>query len=195
MPSAMREAFDEEVGSMKGFAGRMFLVLGSLALVCLVIALPLVAPMKAQDDSGDAATEEETEAIAEATESDIQDVLDAWNDALADSDVEALHELLEEDAIFLPQGQAALEGAPAILSSYRALFAQYETARELEVDEIRIGGDWAIVRGSESFRLQPVGAGDELEAAPRRILTILHRDEEGTWRFARAMTNREMPQR
>ena len=165
---------------------RIVAALGAALLLSMAAPVPGAAQSKAKPAKPAAEAEPPTEA-------DIREVLDAWADALSDSDVEALGKLLEEDVVFLPAGQPALEGRTAVLDSYRALFAQYRVEWELEVEEIEIGGRWAWVRGAESFRLRPTGAGDELETASRRVLTVLHRDDEGTWRFARAMTNRENP--
>lgn len=161
--------------------------------VTLALALLTGSFVAAQSaEKGKAPSAEKASAETPATPEDLRAVLEEWDEALANSDVARLEGLLEEDVLLLPSGRPALEGRRAVLDAYRALFAQYTVRRDLEILEVEVAGDLAFVRGRETFELVPAGAGDRLRTEPRRVLCILRRGEGGGWRFARAMTNRQV---
>ncbi|MDX1631513.1 MAG: SgcJ/EcaC family oxidoreductase [Thermoanaerobaculia bacterium] len=162
-----------------------------LGLLLVVAALAVPVSLDGQEESTSSRKpSKEKEDPEAATPAEIRKVLDAWDEALERGDVDGLSDLLHEEIVLLPQGRGALEAREEVLESYRALFAQYTVTRRSEIDEIRVAGDWAFVRGVESFVLEASGGGERLRTEERRMLSILRRGEDGRWRFAQAMTNR-----
>jgi ketosteroid isomerase-like protein len=72
---------------------------------------------------------------------------------------------------------------------YQAVFTQMHVRQEFASAELIVAGDWAIDRGIEHFELTPKAGGQSQHVGPRRALTMLRRQADGTWRFARGMTN------
>lgn len=176
---------DRRSGRMVGVMRSSSPIVVAALLSTSVVAFAGSVPLSGQEEESIAAQKEE------ATPREIREVLDAWDEALGEGDVDALVRLLDEEIVLLPAGRDSLEDPEAVRKSYRALFAQYAVKRRSEVDEIVLAGRWAFVRGVESFVLEPVGGGGEsLQTEERRMLSILHRGDDGRWRFARAMTNR-----
>lgn len=112
-----------------------------------------------------------------------------WDAALRAGDVDAVARLVTEDAVFWTSSQPPLEGREALQAAFEPLLSQYDMEQEFECRELIVSGSWAFVRGTENNRLTPKSGGDPI-AQSQRAFSVLHRGEDGVWRFARGMTNR-----
>lgn len=111
------------------------------------------------------------------------DTFTAWARAVAASDLDALSELVTADAEFWTHGQPPLTGRDAVRGAFGGFFDAYDARQELIV-----GSHWALARGTEINSLTPKEGGSPVSVR-QRAFSVLRRDEDGRWRFARGMTN------
>ena len=111
-----------------------------------------------------------------------------WLAAERRQDVPTVLELVTDDAVFLlPNGQG-VSGKAAIGNMFRAYFASFSGDHQATTDEVHIAGDWAFAWGREATTLTPVRGGNPI-ALRGFGLSILRREADGQWRFARGINN------
>ena len=123
----------------------------------------------------------------------IQQLGQDWVDAVHHGDVDGLLDLVTDDVVFMPANAPSIVGRAAVEQTYRAVFAAFEVEQTFAPEEIQVGGDWAFVRGPDALETRPSAGGDSI-AVRGRGLSILRRVEDGSWRFARRITNTASPQ-
>jgi uncharacterized protein (TIGR02246 family) len=134
---------------------------------------------------------QQTPATAPAAPDDVQAVRQLsqnWITAVTAKDIDRLVTLVTDDVIFLPPNGRPIQGKEAVRDLYLQLFAQFDVAQSATNEEIQVTGDWAFSWGSESLVLRPRdgGAAVTLEG---KGLTILRRQSDGSWQFARGINN------
>jgi uncharacterized protein (TIGR02246 family) len=115
-------------------------------------------------------------------------LLDAWRGALREADMEAVTNLVTEDAEFWSQGAVALTGRRALADAFRPFLTGYELLQDFDCHELIVRGDLAFMRGLEWNRLESRSGGETIEVQ-QRAFSVMRRGTEGRWRFARGMTN------
>jgi len=113
-----------------------------------------------------------------------------WIDAGRSGDADTMASLVTEDAEFWSQGRPALRGRELVRQSFLASMADYDIEQRWESVERIVAGDWAIDRGIEHNVVVKKSDGNRIEVTQRGF-TMLHRESDGRWRFARGITNRE----
>ena len=116
-----------------------------------------------------------------------------WVEAVHRGDVDRLLDLVTDDVVFMPHDAPSIVGRAAVEQAYRAVFAAFEVEQTFAPEEIQVGGDWAFVRGTDAIEMKPRAGGDPIAVRGRGI-SILRRAEDGSWRFARGITNTASPQ-
>jgi ketosteroid isomerase-like protein len=71
---------------------------------------------------------------------------------------------------------------------------KFEFQQQFDCKELIIGGSWAFMRGIEINRLTPRDGG-EIVLRKQRAFSVLRREADGTWLFARGMTNLPPPEK
>lgn len=112
-----------------------------------------------------------------------------WMEAGKRGDVAAVVSLITEDAEFWTHGAPAVKGRPAVAAMMEGFFAGFHFEQSFETLERIVVDGWAFVRGFELNRVTPKG-GETVEIRQRAFM-VLRREEDGSWRFARGMTNLE----
>ena len=117
-----------------------------------------------------------------------------WLAAERRQDLEAMLEMVTDDAVFLlPNGQS-LAGKGAIAALFRSFFAAFSSDHQAVTKEVQVLDTWAYAWGVETTVLTPRSGGP-----PVRLrgfgFSVLHRGQDGQWRFARGINNlaRELP--
>jgi ketosteroid isomerase-like protein len=118
----------------------------------------------------------------------IASVRSAWVAAVAAHDADSLRALLTEDYEVWANAAVPIVGADAAVSAMRAALERYHIKQSFEPVETVVGGDWAFERGIERMRVTPIGGGPT-QTISQRALLILRRAPDGSWRYARGMTN------
>ena len=119
-----------------------------------------------------------------ADERSIRDVVTRWHEATARGDVDAVRDLMTEDATFLVAGKAPLRGRDPFLAGLRRVLATHRIASSGEVREVEVSGDLAYCWTWLDVSMTPREGG----AAHRRegsTLSIFRKDARGTWRLCR----------
>ena len=111
-----------------------------------------------------------------------------WITAVAAADAESLRPLLTDDYEVWAHAAPPVHGPEAAVLAMRAAMTQYRIAQRFDVIETVVTGEWAFERGVEEMTVTPI-AGGTARTMTQRALLILHRGNDGRWRYARGMTN------
>ncbi|MFQ5889195.1 MAG: YybH family protein [Gemmatimonadota bacterium] len=154
---------------------------GHVASVLVFILLSTACAPSADrgERAGVAASEADVEAISA--------LLERWDGALDDRDVEGLLSLYAGDPVAMPPNEPALIGAEAIRSWLQAFFEQGVLEADLWTDEIQVAGDLAYGWGTYGLTVTP-GAGQPLTDSGKWV-AIFQRQPDGSWKAARNMWN------
>ena len=105
-------------------------------------------------------------------------------------DVDTLASLWSDDIVTLSQGEPPLIGKDANRNSILRL---REASRDLQVadyilsfNEVKIAGDWAFEWGTYSGTVKPVEGGEAVRTTGK-VMRVLRKDPDGSWKVARAM--------
>ncbi len=112
----------------------------------------------------------------------------SWAQAIRRGDVAALTSLVTEDAEFWSNGAEPITGRLQVAEAFQKFFAKYDWEQEFEIQEQIFAGGYAFVRGMETNRLKLRGGGETI-VRQQRAFSILRRESDGVWRYARGMTN------
>jgi ketosteroid isomerase-like protein len=162
--------------------GLFSLLIASVTIVC--------APPAEQ-----AAMDESLAEQAAQKEADIQahaDLSKQFDTATGESDVEMLVSIYTSDAILMDPETPALKGEDAIRSSLQELFDTVSLDSESVVEEVRLAGDWAFVRGSFRLEVTPLESGQPFEVTGNWI-DVRERQDDGSWKVSRNMWNADAP--
>ena len=120
--------------------------------------------------------------IAELHQTDI--------DASKAQDFKTLLSLWTEDGVLLEPGKAPIKGREAI-EAY--MESQAETSKAYTIkeyvhdwQEIKVTGDWAFEWGFFNGEAQPVSGGQPIKQKAK-LLRLLKRQEDGSWKCARVI--------
>lgn len=119
-------------------------------------------------------------------EQGIDDLYAAWSEAFRRADVDAVVELMTPDYVLWAPGAPELN-AESLRPRLKVALAEYEIISAFECIERLVAGDLAVDRGWDVQRLRPRSGGDEI-VNRQRVMLVLRRSANGTWRFARGMS-------
>lgn len=125
-------------------------------------------------------TEADTQAIA-ASRARVQA---AENSGQADSMVA----LMADDVIILPPGAPTVTGRAAFGEFVRSAMQTTLFHVEYQSVEVVVSGDWAFDRGTYAGTMTPKAGGAAVNDRGN-YLWLLHRERDGTWRYARSIWN------
>lgn len=135
----------------------------------------------------------EIQAILGPMETNAEEAIDTlfreWAEAGRRGDARAMAHLVTEDAEFWSQAAPPLKGRDEVVTRMTAFFETYEIDQGFERQELVISGDLAFVRGMEINRVTPRDGAPALEIR-QRAFSVLFREPDGTWKFARGMTHK-----
>ncbi|HKD11952.1 MAG TPA: nuclear transport factor 2 family protein [Thermoanaerobaculia bacterium] len=112
--------------------------------------------------------------------------------ATLSGDPAALAELWTDDAVRLEQGEEANIGRPAIRAADERSRAAHPKARIVkyvpEIKDVTIADGWAFEWGYFTGSYKEAADGEE-KPFRARLLRVLKKQKDGSWRFARVMWN------
>jgi uncharacterized protein (TIGR02246 family) len=129
-----------------------------------------------------------TSSEEEAARAAIAALRGSWTDAVAHGNADALASLVTDDYEVWANAAPTLAGPASVVAAMRAALARMRVVQRFEPIELVVSGNWAFERGVESLTVTPIGGGDTRTMSQRATL-ILHRGDDGKWRYARGMTN------
>jgi uncharacterized protein (TIGR02246 family) len=120
--------------------------------------------------------------------STLEQLTQNWTAAVRGKDAARLASMVTEDCVFLAPNAPPLRGRETVRQLYSNLFARFDVAQKFRFEEIQSLGDWAFAWGTDDITMTPVGGGPPVHYAGHG-LSILRRDADGQWRFARGINN------
>lgn len=93
-----------------------------------------------------------------------------------------------DDGVQMPPDESAITGKEQIRARVQSFFDKYIFKMTIDVEEVKVIGDWAFSRGTYTYSLTPKMEGEPY-ANIGKYLTILERQADGSWKFARDCFN------
>jgi ketosteroid isomerase-like protein len=112
-------------------------------------------------------------------------------------DVDTLVSLWSDDIVTLTQGEPPVIGKDA---NRAAILRLREESSEVQItdyilsfNEVKVAGDWAFEWGTYSGTVKPVAGGDAIRTTGK-VIRVLKKDSNGSWKIARAMYDSDAEQ-
>jgi len=112
--------------------------------------------------------------------------------ALNAGDAGAWSSEFAEHAVQMPPHFPANVGREAIQGWSHGFLSMFQCRFSLNVDEVRVSGDWAIERGRYTIKLTPSGGGPAMDDIGKYI-TIYEREADSAWKITRDIWNSDLP--
>lgn len=103
-----------------------------------------------------------------------------WHRATAAGDVDAVLPLMAEDVVFLTAGRPPMRGRSIFEQGMRTLLGSYRVESTGDVREIEVSGDLAYCWTQLTVRITAL-AGGSLHERSGHALTVLRRQQDGSW--------------
>jgi uncharacterized protein (TIGR02246 family) len=111
-------------------------------------------------------------------------VLEEYQDALNQSDTDAVMRLYASDGVFMPQHFPSSVGADAVRKAYLAVFEAITLRVEFKVAEVlQIAPDWAIARTNSAGTAKVNATGDGSPEANQELFVFQKIND--AWKIAR----------
>ena len=110
-----------------------------------------------------------------------------WLAAYDSGDLDGIMAVMHEDAILMPHNQATSRGTEAVRAYFATRIGRPGVKLIDDLQEIRIRGDWAFVRGSFRFEIDLGPEKPPLIHNGRYL--ILYEKVDGDWKVLRDMDN------
>jgi len=118
---------------------------------------------------------------------DVALIYELWNEfaaAVNDGDVGRWITLWIDDGIQMPPGVPRRVGKMKIREAMQSLFDLVNiTNMSVQIEEVRLMGDWAYSHGMLAFEMTPKEGG-ETKRCYGKILDILAKQVDGSWKIA-----------
>jgi uncharacterized protein (TIGR02246 family) len=119
-----------------------------------------------------------------ADEKAIAAVLGKYQDALNQSNTDAVMKLYAADGVFMPQNSPSSVGAQAVRKAYEAVFDAIKLTVKFDIVEVRqLAPEWAFARTNSAGRVK-VNATGETSAEGNQELFVFQKVGD-TWKIAR----------
>jgi uncharacterized protein (TIGR02246 family) len=119
-----------------------------------------------------------------AEEKAIAEVLAKYQDALNQSNTDAVMKLYAADGVFMPQNSPSSVGAQAVRKAYDAVFDAIKLTVKFDIVEVRqLAPEWAFARTNSAGRVK-VNATGETSAEGNQELFVFQKIGD-TWKIAR----------
>lgn len=120
-----------------------------------------------------------------ANEEAVAAVLAKYQDALNQSDTEAVMKLYASDGVFMPQNSPSSVGADAVRKAYDAVFKAIKLSVKFNVAEVvEVASDWAFAR-TNSAGTATLNATGARSTEANQELFVFRKGTDGKWRIAR----------
>lgn len=164
--------------------------------VCCILALSwfldaCAEPVEEQAETSEAMeVPDETDSRAEF-EAAFQEIVAEWDRALNEGDVDGALALYASDPVALPPDQPPAIGREAVRGVLEGIVSQPGLELRNTMEDFRIDGDLAAVRGSYTLSTTPQGG--ETASGSGKWVGIATRGTDGTWKIATNIWNMDAP--
>lgn len=120
----------------------------------------------------------------------ISNVFNEYSAALNAGDIDRWMEIWDAEGIQMPPDDPAFFGTDDIRERNKKFVDTYEWSMTIDTKEIRVCGGFAYCRGFYTASIVPRETGvGEPEFIDGKFLTVLKRQEDGSWKFFRDCFN------
>ena len=128
----------------------------------------------------------------QAESADIQALrrlLEADREASELADVDGMMALRTDDFVSMPPNQSAVEGSQAFRQFLGQMFGAFKPSSVSFVwKDLVASGDLAFARGEFEWTMIPTSGGEPI-ADSGKLMLVIRRQGDGTWKLARAIWN------
>jgi uncharacterized protein (TIGR02246 family) len=115
----------------------------------------------------------------------VTEVLAKYQDALNDSDTNAVMKLYANDGVFMPPYSQSAVGTSAVRQAYDAVFKAIKLSVKFSVAEVvEMAPDWVFAR-TNSAGTTTINASGAKTPEANQELFIFKKDSNGSWKIAR----------
>lgn len=107
-----------------------------------------------------------------------------FNAAFNAGNAQAIGNLIDDNGIWLPPGQASITGKDNIVARYVKYFDKVRSKFELKPGDIQTCGAWAFISG-DFTRDDTPKAGGTVKKCTGHYLLVLKKQPDGKWKIAR----------
>ena len=125
------------------------------------------------------------------TVAEVNAVAQAFQNGVANQDVDALASLYQEDARFLPPNMGPCEGPAEIQAAMQVLLDMGARSLDIEPIEVREAGDLTIEYGRYTLGLQPPGAEPATDVG--KYLIVHETQDDGSTKIVYDIFNSNQP--
>ncbi|MEX2374025.1 MAG: SgcJ/EcaC family oxidoreductase [Dehalococcoidia bacterium] len=122
--------------------------------------------------------------IAEELPTGLKQSHRSWVEAVNETDLDAYANLVSEDVVWIPPGQAAIQGRIAFADWLKPFFARYHYEFTIADPSVRVAGDWAVEKGNFRSQMIPRSGGNAMDHRGQFIVLWL-KDTDSVWRIDR----------
>lgn len=126
--------------------------------------------------------------ITEELRERIEAVIARWQDAVTEKNLQALEDMITDDAVFVASTAPPLVGRKEITTHYREYFEKFDI-RDIVEDphpEMALMGENAVVLTADQAVLTPLDGTPPLTLRMRSM--TLFREENGLWKISRGLS-------
>ena len=110
----------------------------------------------------------------------IRTLVKTWMEATRADDLDRILELIDDDVVFIGAARPVMRGKAPFAVLSRARQGKARVDGRVEVEEVRVFGDWAYVWNQLSVTVTPEGGGEPMRMAGPSM-SILRRKADGRW--------------
>ena len=110
----------------------------------------------------------------------IRALVATWMEATRTDDLDRILELIDDDVVFIGAGRPVMRGKAPFVELSRARQGKARVDGRVEVQEVRVFGDWAYVWNQLAVTVTPEGGGDPMRMAGPSM-SILRKKPDGRW--------------
>ena len=110
----------------------------------------------------------------------IRALVATWMEATRTDDLDRILELIDDDVVFIGAGRPVMRGKAPFVDLSRARQGKARVDGRVEVQEVRVFGDWAYVWNQLAVTVTPEGGGDPMRMAGPSM-SILRKKPDGRW--------------
>jgi ketosteroid isomerase-like protein len=116
--------------------------------------------------------------------------LNEWNAALDAGDINRLVATCDPEVIVCNENTPTTVGAQAIHDKYAPRMAMFEFKSEVDIKEIKVFGDFAVLVTHFNVKLTKKSTG-EVSGGSGRLVIGYRKDQNGEWKMALDVDNNE----
>ena len=114
----------------------------------------------------------------------IQALVDEWQTAAAEGNLQRLTEMMSEDVVFLTPGQAPMCGRQAFVDNFREGMKHYRIESHGEIKELQVANDLAYCWTHLTVTVTPHHEGRPMRRSGN-VLSILKKQPDARWVIVR----------